>query len=63
MLTNNMNKWYISYMEILSMPHWKSRILRMVAWILGMRGEHVYCITMNVDLNDPKQAKELLKRN
>lgn len=48
-------------MEILSMPQWKSRILRAVAWILGMRGEHVYCITMNVDLNDPKQAKELLK--
>lgn len=45
------------------MPQWKSKILRAVAWILGMRGEHVYCITMNVDLNDPKQAKELLKRN
>ena len=52
---------YTKTMEILSMPKWKSKILNTVAWMLGMRGEYVYCITMNVDLTDPKQAKELLK--
>jgi hypothetical protein len=52
---------YTKTMEILAMPRWKSKILNTVAWMLGMRGEYVYCITMNVDLNDPEQAKELLK--
>lgn len=37
-------------MEILDMPEWKSRVLRAVAWLLGYRGEHVYCITLNMDL-------------
>ena len=50
-------------MEILSMPAWKSKVLRAVAWLIGMRGEHVYCITMNIDLNDPYTAKELLKNS
>lgn len=52
---------YTKTMEILAMPRWKSKILNTVAWMLGMRGEYVYCITMNVDLNDPEQAKKLLK--
>lgn len=46
--------------EILEMPRWKSKVLRTVAWVIGMRGEHVYCVTMNIDLNDTKTAKKLL---
>jgi hypothetical protein len=46
-------------MNILNMPNWKSNVLRAVAWLLGFRGEHVYVITMNVDLNDPEQVEEL----
>ena len=45
----------MSYMTILTMPEWKSKILRAVAWLLGMRGEHVYCITLNVDLKEIKK--------
>jgi hypothetical protein len=41
-------------MEIIHMPEWKSKVLKAVAWILGMRGENVYCITLNVDLNELK---------
>jgi len=41
-------------MEIIHMPEWKAKILNSVAWILGMRGENVYCITMNVNLNELK---------
>jgi hypothetical protein len=41
-------------MEILHMPAWKAKVLNAVAWILGMRGENVYCITFNVDLNELK---------
>lgn len=37
--------------EILPMAMWKSRILRAVAWLLGYKGENVYCITLNVDLD------------
>ena len=48
-------------MQILPMPKWKSKILNAVAWILGFRGEYCYVVTMNVDLTDPEQAKELLK--
>ena len=42
-------------MSILDMPAWKSKILNAVAWVLGYRGEHVYCITINMspeELND-----------
>ena len=35
-------------MSFLDMPNWKSKILNAVAWILGYRGEHVYCITINM---------------
>jgi hypothetical protein len=42
------------------MPRWKSKVLRAVAWVIGMRGEHVYCVTMNMDLNDTDTAKKLL---
>jgi hypothetical protein len=41
-----------STIEILEMPNWKGKILNSVAWILGMRGENVYCITLNTDLNE-----------
>ena len=44
--------------EILSMPTWKAKILKAVAWILGYRDEHAYVITLNVDLNDIKAEKE-----
>lgn len=39
-----------SPLVILTMPKWKSKVLNSVAWILGMRGEHVYCITLNKEL-------------
>lgn len=42
------------------MPRWKSKVLRAVAWIIGMRGEYVYCVTMNMDLDDTDTAKKLL---
>lgn len=41
-----------SPLKILHMPAWKAKILNSVAWVLGMRGENVYCITLNVDLDD-----------
>jgi len=43
------------------MPMWKARILRAVAWTLGFKGEHVYCITMNVDLNNVEEARKILR--
>lgn len=49
-----------NFIEILEMPRWKSKVLRAVAWVIGMRGEHVYCVTMNMDLNDTDTAKKLL---
>lgn len=49
-----------NFIEILEMPRWKSKVLRAVAWIIGMRGEYVYCVTMNMDLDDTDTAKELL---
>jgi hypothetical protein len=48
-------------LTILPMPMWKARILRAVAWILGFKGEHVYCITMNINLNDREEAKRILR--
>lgn len=48
-------------LQILNMPNWKSKVLRAVAWILGYRGEYVYCITMNYDLNDYKDAQAVRK--
>lgn len=47
-------------LSILNMPEWKSKILNAVAWILGMRGEHVACITFNFDYKDPKVVRELM---
>lgn len=43
--------------QILEMKRWHSKVLRAVAWILGYRGEYVYCITLNLDLNSYKDAK------
>jgi hypothetical protein len=34
------------------MPEWKSKVLNAVAWLLGMRGENVACITFNFDYRD-----------
>ena len=48
-------------MQILDMPEWKSRVLNAVAWLLGMRGEHVACITFSFDYRDPKVIAELTK--
>ena len=42
---------YNGSLEILTMPRWKSKVLNTVAWLIGMRGENVYCITLNVDLD------------
>lgn len=42
-------------MRVLDMPEWKSKILRTVAWILGYRGEYVYCVTINMS---PEELKE-----
>lgn len=55
-LGNNTNMTEPSF-KILSMPTWKSKVLRAVAWILGYRGEYVYCITLNVDLDNMKAEK------
>lgn len=33
--------------EIVSMAEWKSKILNAVAWILGIRDENVYVITIS----------------
>ena len=41
------------------MPAWKSKVLKAVAWILGMRGEKVYCILLNVDLNKEYDLDEI----
>lgn len=50
-------------LTILDMPKWKSKILDTVAWILGMRGEHVACITFNFDYTDPKIVNKLRENN
>lgn len=44
-------------MEIVTMPDWKARILKSVAWILGYRNEHAYVITINIDLDKLKAEK------
>lgn len=52
-------------MQILAMKKWQSKILDAVAWMIGMRGEHVYCITINLDEDglrdwaDSQRDKEL----
>ena len=47
-------------LEILEMPNWKHDILRAVAWILGYRGENVYCVTMNIDLEAKRDEQRKL---
>ena len=42
---------YDGSLQILTMPNWKAKILNTVAWLLGIRGENVYCITLNIDLD------------
>lgn len=54
-----MNKEPMS-MTVLDMPNWKSKILNAVAWILGMRGEHVACITFNFDYRDKQTIVQKL---
>lgn len=46
-------------MTILHMPEWKSRVLNAIAWLLGMRGEHVACITFNFDYRNAKVIAKL----
>lgn len=48
-------------MTVLNMPTWKSKILNAVAWLLGMRGEYVACITFNFDYRDPRSLKKVLE--
>lgn len=50
-------------MKILDMPKWKSRVLNAVAWLLGMRGEHVACITFNFDYKDPQTIAKLINND
>lgn len=50
-------------MQILDMPEWKSKVLRAVAWMLGFRGEHVYCITINLDLNSINSVKAYMQED
>lgn len=50
-------------MTVLNMPNWKSKILNAVAWLLGMRGEHVACITFNFDYRDYNTVKNLMKKD
>lgn len=38
--------------EVIDMPEWKSKVLRAVAWLLGYRGEYVYCIMLDANLKD-----------
>jgi hypothetical protein len=45
-------------LTVLDLPEWKSKILNAVAWLLGMRGEHVACITFSFDYRD----KEVLRK-
>lgn len=33
--------------EIVEMPEWKHKILNAVAWILGLKNESVYLITIS----------------
>jgi hypothetical protein len=44
-------------LEILEMPRWKSRVLRVVAWLIGYRDENVYVMTLNVDLDKLRAEK------
>ncbi len=50
-----------SSMTVLHMPKWKHRVLNGVAWLLGMRGEHVACITFNFDYTDVEKVRERLE--
>ena len=47
-------------MTVLEMPNWKHRVLKSVAWILGYRGENVYCVTMNIDLEAKRDEQRKL---
>jgi hypothetical protein len=33
--------------EIVEMPEWKSKLLNGLAWLLGLKGEKVYLITIS----------------
>lgn len=46
-------------LTILDMPKWKSKVLDAVAWLLGMRGEHVACITFNFDYTDLSTLRKM----
>lgn len=49
----------VTSMTVLNMPEWKSKILNAVAWLLGMRGEHVACITFNFDYRNINTLREV----
>ena len=57
-LGKTMNK-EITGLSVLDMPEWKSKILNGVAWILGMRGEYVACITFNFDYRKPEVIEKI----
>lgn len=46
-------------MTVLHMPEWKSKVLNAVAWLLGIRGEHVACITFNFDYRDINVLRQI----
>lgn len=33
--------------EVVEMPEWKSKLLNGLAWLLGLKGEKVYLITLS----------------
>lgn len=37
-------------LEIVDMPDWKAKVLKIAAWILGYRGENAYVILIDKDL-------------
>jgi hypothetical protein len=44
--------------RLLDMPKWKHQVLRAVAWFLGYRDSHVFCIIVDSALNDRLLEKD-----
>ena len=38
-----------NFLKVIRMKSWQSRILQAVAWIVGIRGEDVWVVTMSGD--------------
>lgn len=45
-------------LEVVEMKKWQSRILNKVAWLIGIRGEDVWCMTLTKGFAETLRKEE-----